>query len=398
MKKQVSILFTTVFLYLVGFGLVIPIIPTWARDLQASSLQIGLLMSMYSLFQFIFAPVWGRWSDRFGRRPIILGCLLGESISYIVFSQAESLEMLFVARALSGFFGGSISTASAALSDLTPPEKRSAAMGLIGAAFGLGFIVGPALGGVLSMLGGPSLAGKVVSGLCLLTALFGLFFLKETHANLGQKLSRPSPWQSFVKSWDSPGLRNIFLAQGGASIAMTLMESCLILWMADRLHWKLPEINWGFVSVGVLSAFFQGFLVRKLLPLWGERRTLLLGLVFFSLGLGLIPLWEQAWWVGLCMLFFVFGNSLTNPSLLGSASLLSGAEEQGAHLGVSQSMSSLGRIVGPALGGALYLKYPPGAFFVAGILGGLVWLGLFTQRRLLPNAAMHSSSSDFANN
>ncbi|MEI7974181.1 MAG: MFS transporter [Bdellovibrio sp.] len=266
-------------------------------------------------------------------------------------------------------------------------------MGLIGAAFGLGFIVGPALGGVLSLLGGPSLAGKVVAGLCLLTALFGLLFLQETHTNLGKARPRQSPWQSFVKSWDTPGLRNVFLAQGGASIAMTLMESCLILWMVDRLQWKLPDINWGFVSIGILSAFFQGFLVRKLLPIWGERRTLLVGLLLFSLGLGLIPFWEQAWWVGLCMLFFVFGNSLTNPSLLGSVSLLSGAEDQGAHLGVSQSMSSLGRIVGPALGGALYLKYPPGAFFVAGLMGGFVWLGLFTQRRLLPDAAALRSNS-----
>jgi multidrug resistance protein len=152
-KSQLAIIFFTVFLYLVGFGVVIPVIPILSRNFGATALQTGLLLSVYSLMQFLVAPFWGRLSDRLGRRPILLFCLVGEGLSYLLFAWARSLEWLFAARVLAGFFGASLSTASAYISDITPKHERSKGMALIGAAFGLGFVVGPALGGGLAVWG-----------------------------------------------------------------------------------------------------------------------------------------------------------------------------------------------------------------------------------------------------
>ena len=380
MRKQVGILFLTVFIYLVGFGLVIPIIPTWARDFQASPTQIGVLMAVFSFFQFLFAPFWGRLSDRYGRRPVILGCLLGECVSYLLFALSTNLWALFLARAFSGFFGGSISTASAYLSDITPREKRSASMGLIGAAFGLGFIVGPAIGGVLSHYGGPRLCGFVVAGLCLANAVFGFFFLKESLS--APNLSRPgSRWSLLKERLNRPVLGRLYLSQFSAWMAMACMEATLILWMADRFDWGLQQINMGFVAMGLLSAFFQGFLVRKVLPLWGERKTLLTGLPLQALGLVMIPLVPRVEWVAAALTLFVLGNSFTTPSLMGAVSLASSSDEQGLNLGVSQSMASLGRILGPVLGGLLYQMHAPSPFIVSGLWALVALYFVFSLRQ-----------------
>lgn len=362
-KSQLAIIFFTVFLYLVGFGVVIPILPILSRNFGATALETGLLLSVYSLMQFLFSPFWGRLSDRYGRRPILLFCLVGETFSYIMFAWARSLEWLFVARLLAGFFGASLSTASAYISDITPKHERSKGMALIGAAFGLGFVFGPALGGGLAVWGqhispaphfDTSFASYWVAGLCFANFLFGLKFLKESLSEKSESAAKKKRfsimWQYLNKKTVGP-LMIIFLL---SSLAMSSMEATLILFMGEKYQWDVKQVSFGFAYIGLIIIFTQGFLVRRLLPKWGERKVLRLGILLLAVGLTGIAVVDSITGMAITMTLLSLGNGLANPSTLGSISLLSDSSEQGATMGVTQSMASLGRILGPALGGALY--------------------------------------------
>lgn len=384
-KSLLGIIFFTVFLYLVGFGILIPIVPILSRDFGATALQTGLLMSVYSFMQFAFAPFWGGLSDRMGRRPILLFCLLGEAFSYLLFAWARSLEWLFVARILAGFFGASISTASAYISDITPPSERSKGMALIGAAFGLGFVVGPALGGGLALWGQQissaphfetSFCALWVGALCLANFLFGLKFLKESLKEKNQfahKRNRLALLKTYLSQKTMGAMMNVYFL---SSLAMAGMEATLILYMGERFDWKLREVSFGFAYIGVITVISQGFLVRRLIPKWGERKTLRFGLTLFTLGLGGIALAPSVPWMGVTMTLLALGNSFTNPATMGSISLLAPAADQGITMGVAQSLASLGRILGPALGGFLYQSFDIRSPFVTS--GFLALIGLLT--------------------
>lgn len=399
-KSQLAVIFFTVFLYLVGFGVVIPIIPVLGRNFGASSLQVGLLLSVYSAMQFLFAPFWGRLSDRFGRRPILLFCLLGEVFSYIGFSRAESFETLFLARLFAGFFGASISTASAYISDITPAHERSKGMALIGAAFGLGFLVGPALGGGLALWGAhissaphfdTSFAALWVAGLCLANFLFGLKYLKESlsdenriKANRDRKKKRFELLFYYLKKPLVGPLIGVFFL---SSLAMSTMEATLVFFVGDRFNWGIREVSFGFAYIGLIIVFSQGFLVRRLLPKVGEKRMLIMGLSMMVLGMALIAVSSEIWILGISQTILAFGASFTNPSVMGSISLLSPAEEQGATMGTTQGTASLGRIFGPAIGGFIYQAtgmISPFLFAAAMSLVGLVTI--FSIFKRLPEA------------
>lgn len=400
MSKQVMTLFFIVFLYLVGFGLVIPLIPTWGRDLGGSNFQIGVLMSAYSFMQFIAAPFWGSLSDRFGRRPILLLCLGAEIFLYILFAQVKSFEFLLIVRGLCGLFGGSISTASAYLSDITPPEKRSQSMGLIGAGFGLGMIVGPALGGLLSLMGGASLIGYVVSALYFFTTIAAYFLLPESRSATAMVAMSPaaessptvespnfpsrngsgkaSRLQKMKLFFQRPTLGAVYSMYFLQTMAMASMEANLVLWVKDMWSWNLRQVSFGFVVIGLLSAFVQGYLVRQLLPILGERKLLVIGFSLMALGLALIPLAPSPIYLGLVLTVFILGYGSSQPSILGCVSLLSPASEQGASLGVAQSFSSLARILGPLIGGLLYTLLPWATFVGAASFAflGLILVGM----------------------
>ncbi|WP_413613001.1 MFS transporter [Bdellovibrio sp. HCB-110] len=382
-KSRLAIIFFTVFLYLVGFGVVIPIIPILSRNFGATALQTGLLLSVYSLMQFLFSPFWGRLSDRLGRRPILLFCLFGEGLSYILFAWARSLEWLFIARLLAGFFGASLSTASAYISDITPKHERSKGMALIGAAFGLGFVVGPALGGGLATWGhhinpephfDTSFSAYWVAALCFANFLFGIKFLTESlseKSESAEKKKRFSVMWHYLNVKTVGPLMTVFLL---CSLAMSSMEATLILFMGEKFLWDVKQVSFGFAYIGVIIVFTQGFLVRRLLPKWGERKVLRLGLTLFALGLTSIAVSGSIGAMAVAMTLLSLGNGLSNPSILGSISLLTDTKEQGVTLGVTQSMASLGRIIGPALGGALYGAVAITAPFWAS--GTLAFLGL----------------------
>lgn len=395
-KSQLIVIFVTVFIYLLGFGVVIPILPLLSRDFGATPLQTGLLLSAYSLMQFIFSPFWGRLSDRIGRRPVLLGCLLGEGLTYLIFAFARDLPTLFLARILAGFFGASISTASAAISDVTPPHERSRGMALIGAAFGLGFVFGPALGGGLAMWGhsineapyfDTSFAMFWVAGLCFANALVGLKVFKETLDPAKRFVHKLGRFASLKMQFQRPVVGPLMAVFFLSSFAMSSMEANLVLFMGDKFNWGLREVSFGFAYIGVMIVFTQGYLVRKWLPKFGERTTLRIGLLSFAVGLTGIAIAPNLWFMTLTMTLLAVGNGLTNPSTLGSISLLSPADEQGQSMGTTQSLASLGRILGPAFGGWIYEKIQPGPFWASGALAATALAIVLMMGARVPQAA-----------
>lgn len=396
-KAQLSIIFVTIFIYLVGFGIIIPIMPLLAKEFGATPLQVGLLMSVFSAMQFLFAPMWGRLSDRYGRRPVLLFCLVGEGLCYIAFAYSKSLEGLFFARLLAGFFGASISTASAYISDITPRNERSKGMALVGVAFGLGFLIGPALGGGLTILAGKfsqdhefisSFSFLFVSALCFINFLFALKYLKESLSPDHVTQAQTKRVRKLLHYLAMPVLGPLIGAYFLSTFAMATMESTLILLVGDKFQWGIREVSFGFAYIGVVSVLAQGFLVRKLLPVMGERKMLLFGLSCLSISLATIAIAPSIWWLAGSMTLLALGTSFTNPSALGSMSLLSDPSEQGAVLGTAQGSSALGRILGPAIGGYFYQTFSQGSPFLLGGAMGFVGVCLiWSQYAKLPQSA-----------
>ncbi|PIS10059.1 MAG: MFS transporter [Bdellovibrio sp. CG10_big_fil_rev_8_21_14_0_10_47_8] len=398
-----GVIFFTVFLYLVGFGVVIPILPILARNLGASSLEVGLLMSVYSLMQFVFAPFWGRLSDRKGRRPILLLCLVGETLSYIAFGFARNLEGLFLARLFAGFFGASISTASAYISDITPQNERSKGMALIGVAFGLGFLFGPVLGGGLAIWGAyispaphfdTSFAAFCVAGLCLANFAFAFRFLKESlpehHRSEGKQGRFTLLFRYVKKDLVGPLIGVFFLS----SLAMSMMEASLVLFVGDRFDWGVKEVSFGFAYLGLIIVISQGLIVRRILPIVGEKKVLWSGLLLLAVGMSGIAISDSIPVLAVFLTLLAVGNSFINPSTLGSISLLTDIKEQGVVMGTTQGTASLGRILGPALGGFFYQQFSQGSPFVTG--GAFACLGLATVSSLfkrLPESAKGARKS-----
>ncbi len=380
MKKPTVVIFITVFIYLLGFGMILPVLPILSTHYGATAFQAGLLMSVFSLMQFMFAPFWGKLSDKYGRRPILIYCLLGEGLSYLVLAHSRSLEMLFVSRILTGFFGASISTASAYISDITSKENRTKGMAIIGVAFGLGFLFGPAIGGGLTLLAKKysqdqnfilTFSAYPVAALCFLTFIFAYFFLVESRERklIGDEKSPRKQFHNIAEMFKKPVLGKLMLIFGVTTLCMAMMESTLVLLMKDKFNWGIAESSFGFAYVGICILFTQGFLVRKLVPKYGEKFIIRLGLSSMALGFALIAIASTVPMMGVAMTFLSVGNAFTNPSILGSISLITDPSEQGVTLGTTQSLSALGRVIGPAFGtllfGALSLSAP---FWMAAIL------------------------------
>jgi len=378
-KKSHIIIFTTVFIDLVGFGIIIPLSPYLATQFGATPFEVGLLGSIYSLMQFFFSPIWGQLSDRIGRRPVILFSLFGAGLSYVAFAFATQLWILFVARMFAGIFGANISTAMAYIADTTESHERSKSMGLIGAAFGLGFIFGPVIGGLLGQWGatfgteapfGMSFAAIGAAIFCFSNFLFAIKILPESLPKERRgKRTKVSRWQQAVVHLKKPLVGRLIFVSFLAALAMGHMEHTLFLYVKDELQWNLILASFGFAYVGLMIAFTQGFLVRRLIPALGERKVLTIGLIFLIYGLSGIGINNEIWVLALVMTAVAIGNGLTNPSVLGSVSLLTDEKEQGAMLGVLQSFSSMARIIGPAVGGFVYgnisHSFP---FLIAGFL------------------------------
>ena len=402
-KKALGIIFVIVFMDLVGFGMIIPLSTFLAKDLGASPLEIGLLMTIYSLMQFIFSPFWGKLSDRVGRRPILLLSLFGSSTSYLFYAFSTELWMLYASRALAGFFGANISTAMAYIADVTDKDSRSKGMGLIGAAFGMGFVLGPFLGGVLGDLGnkispeapfGMNFSALVASVICFLNFFVAIKVLKESLSKEAREKIKPrkSRFETLSKYITKPVIGQLLVISLFSTLAMAHMESTLFLYVKERFDWSLSFASYGFAYIGIMMVFTQGYLIRKLMPKYGERKLLAIGLVMATFGMAGISLTEGVWSMLLVQTVLAIGVGLLNPSLLGSISLSGDDSEQGEVMGVNQSMSALGRIIGPAIGGLVYQQIGKNVpyFFAA----SLMLVGFFLVMKLykkLPNEGMSRS-------
>lgn len=388
MRSPLVVIFITVFIDLVGFGIIIPTAPFIARNFGASAAEIGLLMSIYSFMQFLFSPFWGSLSDRIGRRPTVLITLLGSALSYFIFAFSNSLWLLFFARALAGLFGGNISTAHAYIGDVTPPHERSKGMGLIGAAFGLGFVFGPLLGAGLGIVGqklgdqppfGLSFSALAVGFLCLANCAFAWWALKESlplevRIRARQEKSRERRWKAIWGQIQRPVAGSLMVVYFLSGLAMAQMESMLIPYMADRFQWGLEITMYGFAYIGVIMMLTQGYFVRRWMPKFGEPVILCAGLVMFAVSLFGLAAAAEVTGIAIAMTLLALGNGLMRPPNLGLISLLTPPEEQGRSMGVTNSLASLGRILGPLLGGYLYESISGEAPFIGAGIAALVAL------------------------
>ena len=360
-RSPLVVIFTTVFIDLVGFGIVIPVLPFYAEGTRfnASPRTVGLLFASYSVMQLIFSPILGRLSDKYGRRPVLLISIIGTGIGFLILGFANTLLMLFVGRILDGITGGNISTAQAYIADITTKEDRASGMGLIGAAFGLGFVFGPAIGGILSRWG-VEVPFLFAAGLCFANALLLYFTLPETvtpdhparvSAAGGRGLSQ------LIQSLKNPRLGFVLIIYFLFIVAFSIMTTTFSLYTMFRFGYDAQHTGYLFAYVGVLAVIVQGGLIGRLVKRFGELSLVIAGAFLFAGSLFAIPfVGPQAG--GLLALLvggglFSIGNSLSAPSLTSLASKSVGPAEQGSVLGVTQSVASLARAVGPALAALL---------------------------------------------
>jgi MFS family permease len=389
----VKIVFITIFLDLFGFGVIVPQLPYYADACGAGGFVIGLVGASYSLLQFLMAPWWGRLSDRVGRRPIILVGLAGAGLSYLVFGATfriaaltgiSPLVLLFVSRAMAGFFNANLATAQACMADLSPGPERAAAMGLVGAAFGLGFVLGPAVSGGVWALTKSAELPFYLAGLCeLATFAWAWFALPETKPDTAATLPRPAGRFGRLAQLSRPA-RLTMLVYFLSTFAMAGMENTLGLFVMGSPHLKYDNLQFAalLLYLGVAIVITQGWAVKRLSRRWRETQLLPAGAGVMIFGLGLTAFVTTSWQIYLLMGLLCFGYGLVSPSLSSLASLLAPEEIRGEMLGMGQSMASLGRIVGPVVGGWAFEKISPGSPYVLGGALSLVCvvLGLALHR------------------
>ncbi|MCE2741069.1 MAG: MFS transporter [Sphingobacteriales bacterium] len=374
-RSPIFVLFVTIFIDLLGFGLIIPILPIFALELQATSLQIGVIAGIYSLMNFVFAPFWGTLSDKIGRRPVMLISIFITMLAYVFFAFTSSLWFLIISRIFAGIGSANISAAQAYISDITEPKDRAKNMGLIGAAFGLGFIFGPPAGGFLKSLSGAgsvTLVGYFAATLCALNWLLAYAFLPESMKEKQHtKKFRFKPVADLIIELKKPIIRELFTINFLFITSFAMMQVTLaILWIE---HYLLNEKQVGFVFMfmGLSSAIVQGGLVGILNKRFGEKQLLLMGAISMAIGLCSIPFVPVSYFLLqlISIIFIAFANGCITPAISSLISQTADKFEQGQVLGMNQSFGSLARVIGPILGGVLYdmhfgLPYIGGAFIM----------------------------------
>ncbi|MEO7157647.1 MAG: MFS transporter [Vicinamibacterales bacterium] len=349
------IIFVTVFIDLLGFGIIIPLLPFYAESFGASAFKIGLLGTSFSLMQFLFSPIWGRWSDRIGRKPIILVGLMGSCLSYLGLALSTSLSLLFVSRIIGGIAGANIPTAQAYIADITTPENRARGMGMVGAAFGLGFIFGPAIGGVLSRFG-PHTPMFFASALCLANFVAAWFLLPESRSvsDATKGLGRMA---AFRHALTRPALLILLALYFIVTLAFSGFEATFALFSEARFGFTPSTIGFLFAFIGVVLALVQGVLVGKVVKVIPERKLIPSAILAISIGIGLLPFVWDVPTLLVALGVLAVGMGFNNPALSSMVSRLADPDDQGGILGLASSLSSLGRVVGPAWGGYLYDAY-----------------------------------------
>ena len=368
-KTPLMIIFSIVFIDLLGFGIVIPILPSYAqRGFGASDITVGLLVASFSLMQLLFTPLWGRWSDRIGRKPVLAVGLGFTVIGYVMFGLAGSMFMLFASRMLAGIGGSNISAAQAYIADVTEVHDRAKGMGLIGAAFGLGFVFGPVIGGLLSVYG-YEVPGLAAAGLSLIALVLTLTVLPEpkVHTESGTREATAFSFTALKKALSRPKVGVLLLlfflvTFGYANIYATFpILSTRVFGYSDH------QVGYLFGYLGIVGAITQGGLIRILSRKSTELTLFFIGLALTAMGLTLIPLYVNTLVLHLVLTVLAFGSGLVTPMALGLLSKHTDPREQGSILGINQSLGALGRTLGPVVGSFMFQtaghQYP---FFTGG--------------------------------
>jgi len=373
-RSTLPIVFSVIIIDLIGFGIVIPILPAYTKDLGASAATLGILLATHAALQFIFAPIWGRLSDRIGRRPVMLVTIAGTSAALLLLGLAESIMGLFVARLLSGLFSANISVATAYVADVTAESERTRWMGMVGASFGIGFILGPALGGLLHPFGS-GVPAFAAAGLAAANFIWAAFSLTEPERHAEQARSRG-------------GLRAVLQDKVVARLCITnlvftigvaQLESTFFYWMNDQFNYSVREVAFILVGMAVVMASIQGGGIRPLVARLGEKRMLVSGLLFMAMAFPIIP-WVHT--VGLLMIplaLSALGRAIAQPPMTSLVSMRGEAAGRGELMGVFQSSAALARIFGPLVAGVLYDFSAPGPFYLAALLfavGAALSMGL----------------------
>jgi DHA1 family tetracycline resistance protein-like MFS transporter len=358
LTRPLVIIFLTIFIDLVGFGIVIPLLPFYAEELHATPFDIGILVSSYSLMQFIFSPVWGNLSDRYGRRPILFWTIVGSSAGYWILGFANILWMLYAGRILAGIMGGNLSTAQAYIADVTSRENRAKGMGLFGMAFGLGFILGPALAGVLSRFGHhvPFFFAAVMS-LCNAILLYFILPESRTLREVTERVKRRSRLADLSEALRDKRFSLITIEYFLVIAAFAMMTTAFAYYMMVKFGYNAEKTGYLLAYVGFLSALIQGGIFGKLANRFGEAALVAFGSFVLVLSLFAVP-FVGIDSGGLITLLigiagFSLGNSLASPALTSLASKSASEEEQGKSFGIMQAAASLGRVIGPLLCGVL---------------------------------------------
>ena len=381
------VIFLTVFIDLIGFGICLPLLPKYAERYGAQGWQIGAAMGVYSLMQLVFAPWWGQLSDRIGRRPVLLVSNFGSIIAYGLFGLSASyigdtgFWILIGSRIFAGICGANLSVASAYIADVTTPEKRSKGMGLIGMAFGLGFILGPVIGSQSFKHFGLAGPGAVAAGICAINFLLGCFILPETRKkDAAPAIRRPR----FAQIRHVLGMKEVGFLIGIyflGTFAFTAFESTLPLLLDTKLHYDEEHVGYVFAFCGIMAAMVQGGGIGRLVKSFGERRLIGASLLVVAVSLVLMPLANSLPTMLAALAVFAIGSGINRAPTMGLISQLSPADEQGTTLGIAQSAGTLARVLGPTVATTLYDLWLPAPYLACATIALLA--GLLAVLRLM---------------
>lgn len=368
--RRIWVLCLIVFIDMVGFGVIIPSLPFWSKSFGATAFEVTLVMSVYATCQFIFAFPLGWLSDRIGRRPILAVSLFGSVVSFTLVGFAETLTMVFIARALGGMMGANISVAFAYVADVTSGDERAKAMGLLGASFGAGFIFGPFIGGAVAS-SDPANPGQIAffigAAISAVGMMGAILFLKEpkTHKSTSETRGIKVRLQGFALALSIPIVMAPIIVAALGGLAMAAMESTYALWMYDAHGWGAKNTGLFFGYIGVVLVIVQGGLISPVKKWLGERGMLYLGLFIITIGMSLVAISDTVLLVFLNGALIAAGYGLIDPAVNSLISRNTPADQQGAVMGVLQSVSSLTRIIGPASAGYLFHELGRNAPFIA---------------------------------
>jgi len=348
-RASLGVIFLTVLLDLLGFGIVIPILPLYAEKLHATDFETGILLAIYSVMQLFFSPIWGRLSDRAGRRPVLLISILGSCGSQLGYALAPSFWWLVVARGFAGVCGANITAAQAYIADVTDESRRAAGMGMLGAAMGLGFIFGPAVGGFLSHKS-PNLPFFVAAALAAVNFVSALVILKEPRDAAHRTRARTLTWAGLVRTATTPRLLTLMLLFFVITFGFANLEATFSLFLERRFQYGRREASYMFTYIGVLMVIVQGGMVRRMVPRFGEQRLIVVGTLLMGIGFFFTQQSYTLPWLMFAIAITAIGNGLNTPSLSSLISRAASGDHQGGVLGVSQSMGALARVVGPLIG------------------------------------------------